>query len=89
MDISARIAQSGDKEMIGDLRCEPSLNCKILGRFENFLSVFGRDLADLISVSPWVALSECGECLNENFSTWAGLSDEGALGKRLCEWLGI
>ena len=83
--ILARVSQSGDREMIGDWSCEPSLNCKMLGQFEKFLSVSGRDLADLTSISPCVVLSVGGECLNENFSTRAGPSDEGALGKRLCE----
>ena len=85
VSISARAAQSGDREMIGDWRCEPSLNCKMFGQFEKFSSVSGMNLADLTIISPWVALSVGGECLNENFSTRAGPSDEGALGKRLCE----
>ena len=44
IDISPRVAQSDDREVLDVWRCENSLNCNKRGQFDNFASASGRNL---------------------------------------------
>ena len=64
--ILPRVAESVDGTIFDGCRCGRSLNCKVGGRFENFLSASGRDLDSVTGFSPWVALSEGREWLERS-----------------------